>query len=237
MKSAGVLAKRRRPGNTRTKALNDKPGVEPLGRKRANKGGSSMKWIRVVGLVSLAWLTLTCRPVQAWHGCGGWAIGINLGPPCYYRPWGYGYYPYPVYVAPAPVVVQPAAPVVVSQAPAPVVQRAATAPAPELHPVGYNNADVDRNIQLLSDPNDRTRMDAVLNLGKLKADQAVDPVAATLAGDRSPAVRDAAARALGLIGSPKGLAALKYAAQADSDRDVRHSAQFAVEVIQSNMKH
>jgi HEAT repeat protein len=75
-----------------------------------------------------------------------------------------------------------------------------------------------------------------MSLGRLKAERAVDPLAATLAGDRSPAVRDAAARALGLVGSPRGLTALKYAAQADSDRDVRHSAQFAVEIIQSRMK-
>jgi HEAT repeat protein len=79
-------------------------------------------------------------------------------------------------------------------------------------------------------------VDAVLNLGKMKAAQAVDAVAATMAGDKSPQVRDAAARSLGLMGSPAALTALKYAAQADSDRDVRHSAQFAVEVIQSNMK-
>jgi HEAT repeat protein len=62
----------------------------------------------------------------------------------------------------------------------------------------------------------------------------VDPLAATLAGDRSPAVRDAAARALGLIASPQALPALERAAQADADRDVRRSAQFAVEVIQAN---
>jgi HEAT repeat protein len=99
-----------------------------------------------------------------------------------------------------------------------------------------NGAEVDRNLQLLADPSEKVRLDAVLQLGKMKAARAVDPVAATLAGDRSPQVRDAAARALGLIGSPRGLTALKYAAQADNDRDVRHSAQFAVEVIQSNMK-
>ena len=41
------------------------------------------------------------------------------------------------------------------------------------------------------------------------------------------------ARALGLIGSSKALPALQRAAQADSDRDVRHSAQFAAEVVQT----
>jgi HEAT repeat protein len=96
--------------------------------------------------------------------------------------------------------------------------------------------EIDENLQLLNAQNEKVRMDAVLNLGKMKAKNAVDPVAATMAGDKSPQVRDAAARALGLIGSPRALTALKYAAQADSDRDVRHSAQFAIEVIQSDMK-
>ena len=54
---------------------------------------------------------------------------------------------------------------------------------------------------------------------------------ATLNPTNSPPVREAAARALGLIGSPRALTALRYAAQADSDRDVRRSAQFSVEVI------
>jgi HEAT repeat protein len=102
--------------------------------------------------------------------------------------------------------------------------------------VTYNHADVDRNLQRLADANEQVRMDAVMALGRLKAERAVDPVAATLSGDRSPAVREAAARALGLIGSPKGLTALKYAAQADNDKEVRHSAQFAVEVIHGNMR-
>jgi hypothetical protein len=203
----------------------------------AEKEGDTMTRMRSLALAVLVVLGLATGPAQAWHGCGGWGIGINLGPPCYWGPWYYRPYPYPVYVAAPSVVVQPA-PVVVQQGvSAPAVQRSGSAPAPELEPVSYGNAaDIDRNLQLLSDPNDQTRVGAVMALGKMKAVRAVDPVAATLAGDRSPSVRDAAARALGLIGSPKGLAALKYAAQADSDRDVRHSAQFAVEIIQGNMK-
>lgn len=72
-----------------------------------------------------------------------------------------------------------------------------------------------------------------MHLGRIRATQAVEPLTATLAGDRSPAVREAAARALGLIGSPKGLTALKRAVVADNDRDVRHSCQFAIDVIQT----
>ena len=41
---------------------------------------------------------------------------------------------------------------------------------------------------------------------------------------------------LTMIGSQRSLNALIYAAQADNDRDVRHSAQFAVEVIRTNLR-
>jgi HEAT repeat protein len=86
---------------------------------------------------------------------------------------------------------------------------------------------------MLADADERVRSDSVMQLGRLKATQAVDPLAATLAGDRSATVREAAARALGLIGSPSAMPALQRAAQSDNDRDVRRSAQFAVEVIQT----
>ncbi|HEX5270930.1 MAG TPA: HEAT repeat domain-containing protein, partial [Gemmataceae bacterium] len=66
------------------------------------------------------------------------------------------------------------------------------------------------------------------------ADRAVDALTTTLAGDGSAEVREAAARALGLIGSPRALAALQRAAQGDADRDVRNSARFAADVIQTN---
>jgi HEAT repeat protein len=65
----------------------------------------------------------------------------------------------------------------------------------------------------------------------------VGPLSALLTSDRSPAVRETAARALGLIGSPQAVTALTRAAQADTDRDVRRSAQFAVEVIEVNQRH
>jgi HEAT repeat protein len=92
---------------------------------------------------------------------------------------------------------------------------------------------VEQNLQRLRDRDERVRADAAVQLGRLRAERAVDPLAATLAGDSSPVVREAAARGLGLIGSVKGLAALRRAAQVDGDRDVRHSAMFAVDVIQA----
>jgi hypothetical protein len=198
----------------------------------------AMRTIRLCALGVVAWLALAGSQAQAW---GRWAIGVNIGVPVCYRPWPYDYYyyrPYPVVVAPAPVVVAPA-PVAVQPVPppTPVVRAASPEPAP-LTSVNYKNSpEIDRHLQLLADPSEKVRMDAVMELGKLKAEGAVDPLAATLAGDHSPAVRDAAARALGLIGSPKGLTALKYAAQADNDKEVRHSAQFAVEVIHSSLRH
>jgi hypothetical protein len=197
-----------------------------------------MKPLRILGIAIGCVLTFSGTPA---HAGGRWAVGVNIGFPGCYRPWypyyGY-YYPsyppyYPVYaVPPPPVVVQPAPVVQTSTAeppvyasPAPVVTRAAS-PAPQ-------NGEVERHLQLLADPNEQVRIESVLQLGRLSAQHAIDPVAATLAGDRSPAVREAAARSLGLMGSPKALPALQRAAQMDPDRDVRHSAEFALEIVQS----
>jgi HEAT repeat protein len=85
----------------------------------------------------------------------------------------------------------------------------------------------------LANPDERIRAETALQLGRLKSTQGVDPLAATLAGDRSPAVREAAARALALIASPQALPALEKAAATDPDHDVRHSARFAIDVINS----
>ena len=64
-------------------------------------------------------------------------------------------------------------------------------------------------------------MEAALQLGRSRATEAVEPLSQMLSGDRSPQAREAAARALGLIGSPASLPALQQAAQADDDREVR----------------
>jgi HEAT repeat protein len=106
-------------------------------------------------------------------------------------------------------------------------QASAASAAPEL-----NQLDVDNSLRLLADRNEKVREDAVLSLGRARVARAIDPLAATLAGDSSAAVREAAARALGLIGSPSALPALRHAAQVDADRDVRRSAQFAIDVVQ-----
>jgi hypothetical protein len=112
-------------------------------------------------------------------------------------------------------------------APVPVI------PAGNATPAGSN---VDSLLAHLSDARDTARRDAAMDLGRAQAQKAVDPLMNLLAKDSSPLVRDAAARALGLIGSQRSLNALIYAAQADNDRDVRHSAQFAVEVIRTNLR-
>jgi HEAT repeat protein len=103
----------------------------------------------------------------------------------------------------------------------------------QVHAQTVSRGEIDHHLQQLADPDERVRAETVMQLGRLRASSAVDPLAATLAGDRSPSVREAAARALALIGSPKALPALQQAALADGDRDVRHSAQFAIEVVQS----
>lgn len=175
-----------------------------------------------------------------------WSIGVNLGPPpihVYPRPY-YPHYPYrpsyvrPIYYEPAPIIVRPA-PVIYEPAPVYVPAPRVVAPAPvrstsaPLTPVIAESSPtaIDAFVHLLRNPDEKVRADAALDLGRSNSDRAVDPLAATLAGDRSPTVRDAAARALGLLGSPRGLTALNYAGASDPDRDVRRSAQFAAEVI------
>ena len=215
-----------------------------------------MKKFQLLSLAAVGALLFAGIPGQA-HAHGGVSVGIGLGFPCWgwgcggwYRPYPY-YYPYyyappAVVVAPAPVVQTvpvavaapapapaPAAPAVVSTAVAPAAAAAPTSIFRAAAPVSESGT---QYLQQLSNPDANIRQNAVIELGKQKVDQAVDPISATLAGDSSPQVREAAARALGLIAAPRSLPALIRAAQADNDREVRHSAQFAVEVIRSNLK-
>ncbi len=200
--------------------------------------------IVVCGALAVLALGLARTPAEAGSK---WSVGVQFGTPGYYRPWGpypypphYHYYPHyhyrPVYVAPPPVVLQPA-PVVVqpAQVVQPVYQTPTLTPAVSSYAPTQDvaQAEIERRLQLLADPSEQLRAESVRYLGRAKAYRAVDPLAATLAGDRSPVVREAAARALALIGSSKALPALQQAAAADGDREVRHSAQFAVDVIQT----
>lgn len=210
-------------------------------------------------------LALAAAPL-AHAGPVRWSVGINVGPGWgggyyrpYYRPYPYYYQPYAIYApppavyyeAPPAVVVRPSAVVVPSySSPVPsepptyqgpvVAPLQSNAPAPNVIQAGVEqparSVSAETWLQHLGNPDEKARMDAVMELGRMRAERAVEPLTATLAGDRSPAVRDAAARALGLIGSPRSLTALTHAAQADADRDVRRSAQFAIEVIQSNRR-
>jgi hypothetical protein len=180
-------------------------------------------------------------------------VGIGIGfpcyRPCYYAPYPYYYYPAPVVVA-APVVAAPvavAAPTaVVAASPAPAVAvPAAPAPAPTAVAVAegattaippLSPVSTSQDVNALSDPNAQVRAEACIRIGRGKDHNAVPPLIRVLREDSSPAAREAAARALGLIGSPRSLNALQTAAQADDDRDVRRSASFAAEVIRSNMR-
>src|SRR5262245_38963699 len=124
----------------------------------------------------------------------GWGIRVGISGPVYYRPWGPYYYPYyayrPIYVAPPPVVVE-SPPVIVPSATAlqPVYQ-AAPSSVPSQTIVrtqgqDVSQADTSHYLQFLRDPDEHVRADAVVQLGRLKALASVDPLAATLAGDRS----------------------------------------------------
>jgi hypothetical protein len=211
----------------------------------------------------LASLFLASVPWSAAHAHCGWGprvgVGIGLGLPIgfglgyglgyassypyYYRPY------YPVYVAPPPVIVQPA-PVVQTvpayaapavPAPAPAAPAPAPIPAP-LTPTVANApaasmpADADTYLQQMRVGSENARAEAMVELGRQKEWRAVGPMVQALNEDPSPAVREAAARGLGLIGAPGALTALQRAASADNDRDVRRSASFSAEVIRANMR-
>jgi hypothetical protein len=201
------------------------------------------KYVLVFPSLVLLALSPLVPQAQAWVGVRlGIALPLYVGPGPYYYGGPYPYYA-PTYVAPPPVVYQ-TAPVVSSAPPTPsTTTSSAYQPAPTTaspnHAVPALTvapASVDALVRELSNATDTVRRDAALELGRLKAVGAVDALISVLAKDPSPAARDAAARALGLIASPQGLNALIYAAQADNDREVRHSAQFAVEVIRSNLR-
>jgi hypothetical protein len=205
-----------------------------------------------LGTVLAAVLLAAALPAAA-HAGGGVRVGIGIGfplypayPHYYYRPYPYYYYPPPAVVVtppPPPVtVVQPAAPAPVvavsptTQAPPPPPSEGtalATLPPPLPQPT---DAELQGYLTRLRDGDERVRADAALQLGRLQAQRAVEPLSATLASDRSPAVRDAAARALGLIGTPATLPALQRAAQADDDREVRASARFAAETVRDRLR-
>lgn len=212
----------------------------------------------MTALRTMLWALTVASLVTAGTAQAGvnWNIGIGVGFPGYYRPWygcpGYCYYPRPVYVVPPPAVYVGPPPVVqpVYSVPAPPVPAPAPAPTPELSAgtppppptpalpaprrldeTQLNN--VTHFVGHLTDRDEGVRLNSVTQLGRTKSPRAVDPLAATLAGDASPQVREAAAKALGLIGSPTALPALHRAVQADSSHDVRRTAQFSIEIIQS----
>jgi len=201
----------------------------------------------LAGLAIFAGATAAGPPVRV-------GIGVNIGAP-YYRPY-YGpyygpyyrpiYYPPPaIVVAPPPVVYQQA-PVVVQQQPVYAAPQQAYTPPPVTsaspgpQQVDYQTSRptvaIDGYLANLRSSDENVRRDSVMELGRMKATGAVQPLTATLAGDQSPVVRESAARALGLIGATQALTALQHAAQADADRDVRRSAQFSVDVIRTNAR-
>jgi hypothetical protein len=173
----------------------------------------------------------------------GWGVGVVIGGPVYpapYYPYGYYYRPYPYYYAPPPTVVVAPAPVVQTVPATPPVAYAPPAPAepaPGTLPVGVTRGDeVDQNLSQLSSSDPQARAAAAVQLGRLRARRAIDPLIRVLGQDPVPTVREAAARGLGLIGAPGGLAALQRAAQADDNPEVRHSAQFAAEGIRASLR-
>ena len=187
-------------------------------------------------------LILTASPAVA-HAGVRWSVGVNLGAPYYYSPYYRPYYrPYyqpVVYVGGPPLIYGPSpvyvtAPAVAVPAVMPAV--AQTTPAPPSVVRAARPSGESRDLSVLNDPVAKTRADACISLGRAKDTRAIAPLSRCLKEDDNPQVRDAAARALGLIGSPTSLDALQRAAGSDADRDVRRSASFAAEVIRANME-
>lgn len=205
-----------------------------------------MNKLQLLALTAL----LGCASLCEAHPRVGISLGFGFAPPFYapyYRPYyPYGYYrPYSVVVQPAPILVtqpvvvqQPG--VVVSQAPPPAPSQQPSllevTPTPGVVRQTVNQRNVDMFLTQLKASDENVRRDAAMELGRMKAEAAMSALTSILANDPSPSVRDAAARALGLIGSPRALEALGRAGLGDSDRDVRHSAQFASEVIRSQLR-
>ncbi len=181
-----------------------------------------MKRLLVAGVAACALMSLTAGRSLA--GRGFVTLGVGIGGPMYYRPYWYNpyyygyYYPYPAYVAP-------------SLGAQPVSTYVPVAPPAVPTDAGTQQA-IANDLAALRSPEERVRLDSVMQLGRMRARDAIDPLAATLAGDLSPRVREAAARALGLIGTTQAAPALQRAAQMDCDPSVRQSAQFALDAIQ-----
>jgi HEAT repeats len=181
-----------------------------------------MRRLLVAGIVACACCALMAERSLA--GRGFVTVGIGLGGPIYYRPYDYYdpyygyYYPYPAYSAP-PLLAQPVSTYV------PVVPPAAPADA-------NSQQAISNYLAALRSPDELVRLNSVTQLGRMRVPDAIDPLAATLAGDLSPRVREAAARAIGLIGTTQAAPALQRAAQMDCDSSVRQSAQFALDAVQ-----
>jgi HEAT repeats len=224
--------------------------------ERADKVNNMRKILFALALVIVLALSPFAQQAQAWVGVRiGIGVPLYVGPGPYYYGSPYYYAP-PTYVVPAPQVIYQTPPATVAyppaqapseaiptapaKSPAPAGQSAAPAPLPTVANVmTVNNQatpQVEALMQQLGQASETARRDAAIQLGRMKAQSAVNALVTILAKDSSPLAREGAARALGLIAAPASLNALIYAAQADDDREVRHSAQFAVEVIRSNLR-
>ncbi len=197
-----------------------------------------MQSLRKIGFIALLFVCMPQSQTQAGVRIG---IGIGLPFPCYGY-YGYPYYyapPYAVYppsvvyapnAAPPATVYQPGytptpapanAPERINPLPNPVPDLAAPTQASASIPVADHPGEVDAVLQRLTNGDDQGRAATAIQLGRSRDGRAVAPLTRAMEQDRSPVVREAAARGLGLIAAPSSLPALQYAAQADDDRDVR----------------
>ena len=152
---------------------------------------------RIIPMLGIL-MGLSGTAVQA-HGPGCWGVGIRFGWPGYCGPWYPGYYgpyyyPPPVYVVQPPVYAVPPAPTAPLVYPAPpgVTPSAGIASAPLIGtPVPAGHSSQPRPLEAsspemaahflhnLSDRDERVRLESVTQLGRIHAQRAVDPLAAT----------------------------------------------------------
>ena len=88
----------------------------------------------------------------------------------------------------------------------------------------------------LSETNRHVRQVAAMVLGILQATNAVPALEKLLGQDPDPMVRSQAAIALGQIGQPSSMSALKAAQKDDESRDVQHQAELAAHAVERRMR-
>ena len=139
--------------------------------------------------------------------------------------------------APPPIVVGPPVllqqPIVVAQPPPIVVQSPPRYVVAAPQPVSVVPPEVASALARLASRHDNSRRDGCLILGRLGDDRAVPALMDRLKNDPAPAVRIAAASALGMIGDPNTAQILERSVVYDKRQEVRNASAVALQRVRS----